>query len=231
MNNNHCDVANNTIHTVIKMCLLLPLLITSLFLSGCESTYYSAMEGIGFHKRDILVDRIEAAQESQQEGQEQFKSALEQFKSVVNFDGGDLEKIYTRLNDEYEASVDAADTIRDRIENVDSVAQALFEEWSVELDQYTNTNLRRDSERQLQDTQRRYKKLLAAMRKAEKSIDPVLDTLRDNTLYLKHNLNARAISSLKGELGNVNNNVNSLIKAMEQAIQESDSFIKQFKQG
>jgi hypothetical protein len=28
-------------------------------LVGCESTYYSAMESIGSHKRDILVDRIE----------------------------------------------------------------------------------------------------------------------------------------------------------------------------
>ena len=210
--------------------LFIPLVLITLMLSACESTYYSAMEEIGIHKRDILIDRIEEAQQAQQEGQEQFKSALEQFKSVANFDGGDLEKMYNRLNDEYENSVEAGEDIRDRIEKVDSVATALFEEWQEELGQYTNANLRRDSERQLKDTERRYQRLLSAMRKAEKSIDPVLNTLRDNTLYLKHNLNARAISSLKGELGNINSNVSNLIKAMEKAIQESDSFIKQFKQ-
>ncbi|MDG1772512.1 MAG: DUF2959 domain-containing protein [Oceanicoccus sp.] len=214
-----------------KPLAILFIVVLGVFLCGCESTYYSAMEEVGYHKRDILIDRIEQAQEAQIEGQEQFKSALEQFKSVVNFDGGELEEVYNQLNDEYENSVEAAEEISNRIEKVDSVASALFDEWSDELDQYTSTNLRRDSERKLKETQRRYKNLLNAMRKTEKSIDPVLNTLRDNTLYLKHNLNARAISSLKNELGTVNKNVNALIDNMEQAIRESDAFIKQLKQG
>ncbi len=202
----------------------------ALTLIGCQSTYFGALESMGIHKREILIDRIEDAQEAQVEGQEQFKNALERFKSVVNFDGGELEENYYLLNDEFEQSEKAATTIRDRIDSVDSVAEALFEEWESELDQYTNANLRRDSLRQLKATQKRYSKLMTAMRRAEKSIDPVLDTLRDNVLYLKHNLNARAINSLKSELSNVNRNVNVLIKAMDQAISESDSFIKQLKQ-
>jgi SMC interacting uncharacterized protein involved in chromosome segregation len=205
------------------------LLLLSATLAGCETTYYNAMEKVGFHKREILVDRITAAQQAQTEGRQQFKSALEQFRSVVNFDGGELEQIYHRLNDEFKRSEAVAAEISERINSVDAVAEALFDEWSEELDQYSNGNLRRDSARQLQDTQQRYQRLLTAMRKAQKSIDPVLDALRDNTLYLKHNLNARAISSLKAELGTVNRNVSALITAMDQAIAESDSFLKQFK--
>jgi len=205
------------------------LLLLSATLAGCETTYYNAMEKVGFHKREILVDRITAAQQAQTEGRQQFKSALEQFRSVVNFDGGELEQIYHRLNDEFERSEAVAAEISERINSVDAVAEALFDEWSEELDQYSNGNLRRDSARQLQDTQQRYQRLLTAMRKAQKSINPVLDALRDNTLYLKHNLNARAISSLKAELGTVNRNVSALITAMDQAIAESDSFLKQFK--
>jgi SMC interacting uncharacterized protein involved in chromosome segregation len=205
------------------------LLLLSATLAGCETTYYNAMEKVGFHKREILVDRITAAQQAQTEGRQQFKSALEQFRSVVNFDGGELEQIYHRLNDEFERSEAVAAEISERINSVDAVAEALFDEWSEELDQYSNGNLRRDSARQLQDTRQRYQRLLTAMRKAQKSIDPVLDALRDNTLYLKHNLNARAISSLKAELGTVNRNVSALITAMDQAIAESDSFLKQFK--
>ncbi|WP_101759832.1 DUF2959 domain-containing protein [Oceanicoccus sp. KOV_DT_Chl] len=202
-----------------------------ILLTACESTYYNAMEEIGIHKRDILIDRLEEAQQAQQEGQQQFKNALEQFKAVASFDGGDVETMYNRLNDEYEDSVAAAENISNRIEKVDSVAQALFDEWKEELGQYTNQNLRRDSERKLQDTQRRYKNLLNAMQKAEKSIAPVLATLHDNTLYLKHNLNARAISSLKNELGNVNRNVSSLLAEMEKAIKESDTFISELRKG
>lgn len=207
------------------------LLTTVISLTACETVVYDALEKVGYHKRDILIDRIDAAQASQTEGQEQFKSALEQFKSVINFDGSDLEVTYDQLNDEYEASVDAADEIHERIDSVKNVADALFDEWQEELEQYSNASLRRDSERQLKDTRRRYSKVLGAMRRAEKAIDPVLASLKDNTLYLKHNLNARAIASLKNELGTVDNDVNALLTAMQQAINESNAFIDELREG
>lgn len=207
--------------------LLIPLLCFAL--AGCESAYYDVMEKVGVHKREILIDRIVEAQESQQDGQQQFKDALEQFRSVVNFDGGELEDMYTSLNGEYEDSVDAADQIRDRIDAVEDVAGALFDEWETELGEYTSASLRRDSERQLRDTQRRYERLMSAMRRAEKSIEPVLATLKDNTLYLKHNLNARAIASLKGELDTVNTDVDALVEAMQRAIDESNQFISELR--
>ena len=207
------------------------LLTAVISLTACETVVYDALEKVGYHKRDILIDRIDAAQASQTEGQEQFKSALEQFKSVINFDGGDLEVTLDLLNDEYEASVDAADEIHDRINSVKNVADALFDEWQEELEQYSNASLRRDSERQLKDTRCRYSKVLGAMRRAEKAIDPVLASLKDNTLYLKHNLNARAIASLKNELGTVDNDVNALLTAMQQAINESNAFIDELRGG
>jgi len=206
--------------------LLMLLFIT---LAGCESTYYNAMEQFGVHKREILIDRIEDAQTAQEDGQEQFKNALEQFQAVVNFDGGDLEAIYNKLNSEYEDSVDAADTIRDRIGAVESVAEALFSEWETELNEYSSASLKRDSQRQLEQTRKRFSRLMSSMRNAERTIDPVLASLKDNVLYLKHNLNARAIASLKGELSNVNEDVNNLIQAMQRAINESNAFIDQMK--
>jgi hypothetical protein len=204
-------------------------LLGALFLVGCETAYYDALERIGIPKRDVLIDRIESAQEAQEEGQQQFKDALEQFQAVVNFDGGELQDVYEKLSDEYEDSVDAAENISARIDSVESVANALFDEWRDELDEYSNDRYRRDSERQLKATERRYNRLLSSMRKAESSIDPVLTTLKDNVLYLKHNLNARAIASLKGELGTVNQDVAALVATMQSAIDESNAFIAELR--
>jgi ElaB/YqjD/DUF883 family membrane-anchored ribosome-binding protein len=200
-----------------------------LMLSSCQSAYYNTMEQFGVHKRDILVDRITDAQSAQQEGQQQFQDALEQFRSVVNFDGGELEAVYEKLNGEFEDSEAAADKIRDRIKDVERVADALFDEWTGELELYSNQTLRGESESQLRETRTRYERLIASMHRAEDTLDPVLDSLRDNTLYLKHNLNARAIASLRGELDSIDNNVDVLIAAMQAAIAESDSFIAQMR--
>jgi len=210
---------------------LILITIASFILSACESVYYDAMEKVGVHKREIMIDRIEAAQEAQEEGQQQFKDALEQFQTVLNFDGGDLEDVYKQLNSEYEDSVAAAENITTKIDSVASVSDALFSEWEGELAEYTSANLRRDSERQLKETRRQYERLMRAMRRAERTIDPVLSSLKDNVRYLKHNLNARAIASLKGELGNVNDDVERLIAAMQSAINESNSFVNQLREG
>jgi len=198
-------------------------------LSGCESMKYSALEKVGIHKRDILIDRIEDTQEVQTDGQEQFQSALEQFRSVVAFDGGELEQMYNKFNDEYEACEQAAEDIEDHIDSVESVANALFSEWQEELGQYQNAKLRRASERQLQNTKQRYRQILGAMRQSERAVQPVLAILRDNVLFLKHNLNARAVGSLRGELANIDREVAQLTASMQRSITESQRFIDSLK--
>ena len=205
------------------------LILAVVVLVGCKTASYSTMEQFGVEKREILVDRIGDAQKAQEEGQEQFQDALEQFRSVVNFDGGELERIYNRLNSEFEDTEEAAARIRQRVEAVDTVAEDLFNEWEDELDDYTNQNLRRDSEQQLRTTRNRYTQLITAMRRAEQSMDPVLDSLRDNVLYLRHNLNAIAVASLRGELDAINNDVDRLLDAMNEAIAESNSFINEMR--
>jgi len=212
-----------TKHNAIKTGLLL----IGLILGGCQSAYYSTLEKVGYHKRDILVERVGKARDAQQEGKEQFKSALEKFSSVLNFKGGALEDKYKQLSEEYEDSEEAADDVRSRIDAVESVAEALFEEWKEELGEYTNASLKRDSKNKLRNTRKRYKKLITAMRRAEKKMDPVLNAFKDQVLYLKHNLNAKAIMSLQKELRTVKSNIAALVKDMEKSIHEADTFIRE----
>lgn len=200
-----------------------------LTLAGCQSAYYSAMEKVGLHKRDILVDRVEDARDSQQDAKEQFKDALERYRSVVQVDGGELEERYEALNSEFEASENSAREVRDRINAVEDVAEALFKEWKQELDEYSNASLRATSQRNLERTQKDYRVLLQRMKAAEKRIDPVLDVLRDQVLFLKHNLNARAIGALKGEYRTLEGNVDQLLAEMQRAIDEADVFIRQLQ--
>ena len=203
--------------------------VAMLMLTGCQSAYYAAWEKVGVEKRDILVDRVENAKESQEEAQEQFRSALEAFGAVVAFDGGELEDVYDRLNGQYEDSVAAAEDVTARIDKVEGVAEALFDEWQEELEKYQNASLKRDSASKLRETQRRYKSLMKAMRNAESKMAPVLSALQDNVLYLKHNLNASAIGALQGELSTIENNVAQLLRQMNAAIEESDAFIASMK--
>ncbi|HIP53523.1 MAG TPA: DUF2959 domain-containing protein [Chromatiales bacterium] len=196
-----------------------------LMVEGCATVQYAALEKVGVHKRDILVDRVQEARYAQEKAKEQFVSAYERFAALVNVEGGDLEKSYKKLKRDLDRSEKATQEIDERIEAVESVAEDLFDEWHRELDQYSSPVLRQKSEKNLTFTRHRYEVLIDKMKKARARIDPVLFVMQDYTLFLKHNLNAKALASLKGEAGAVEAKVADLVREMEQAIAEADRFI------
>ncbi|AUM12196.1 DUF2959 domain-containing protein [Ketobacter alkanivorans] len=211
------------IRTALLSCLLV-------LISACQSMYYDAMEQVGYHKRDILVDRVEEVQDAQKEAKEQFASALEQYQALIKIEDQDLLDKYNALNDEFEDSKEAAQQVTDRINAVESVSEALFDEWQDELALYSNANLKKQSAQKLAATQKKYNALIKSMRLAESRMQPVLGALQDQVLYLKHNLNARAIDGLKGELSTIETNVARLISDMEKSIAQSEAFIAELNQ-
>ncbi|MCS6129014.1 DUF2959 domain-containing protein [Shewanella baltica] len=202
------------------------LIAASLLLSGCQSAYYGAMEKVGYHKRDIMVDRVKDAKESQEDAQKEFSSALEEMQALLNHDGGNLEKAYNKAKDEYESAQSAADNVSNRIKKVEDVAEALFDEWQGEIGEISKASLRRNSEAKLKETRRAYEQLIKSMHRAESKMPPILTAMKDNMLYLKHNLNAQAIGAIKGEFASLQTDISGLIKEMNKSINESNKFIE-----
>ena len=203
-----------------------PILLILLFTSGCNSLYYGTMEKFGKYKRDILVDRVKSARDAQQETKEQFTSALDKFKSVVNVPSGKLLEKYDLLKGELDKSEAKAAAVKKRIADVEDVSKALFDEWTKELDQYKNADLRAESKKKLDQTRQKYTLLINAMKKADSKIEPVLSAFRDQVLFLKHNLNAQAVASLQSEVTTMEADTGKLIEEMEKSIAEADTFIK-----
>ena len=209
--------------------LFLPLISATLLLTSCSNVYYGAMEKVGVHKRDIMVTRVKKARTSEQKAKEVFKDALDEFTAVTGYKGGDLEKQYKRVNKAYLSSEKQASDVKARHDDVESVSKALFREWKKEIKLYESAELKAESTKQLKAAQARYTDLMAAMRRAEKSLDPVLRKFRDHSLFLKHNLNSKAIASLEGQVKTTRIEVSRLIKEMEAAIAEADSFIRELE--
>ena len=201
------------------------MVVTPVFLSGCATAAYNIQEKFGIEKRDILVDRVKTASKSQTEAKEEFVDALEAFRAVVNVDAGELETVYDDLTRAYDRAKGQSDEVRSRVSSVKRVARDLFKEWEGELGNYSDAGLRRASERQLRDTQTRYQMLADKMDAATESMDPVLSVFSDRVLYLKHNLNARAIAALNTETADLEDDVARLIAEMEQSISAANAFI------
>jgi hypothetical protein len=213
-----------------RRCLALLLIaVMPTLVVGCDSIYYRTMKKFGKEKRDILVSRVKDARASQADAQKEFKSALERFQAIVEVDGGSLEDKYKKLNAELERSEDRANAVKTRIDAVREVSKDLFKEWNDELAKYSDRQLRQESERELRDTRRRTEALIASMARAQARIEPILRPLRDRVLFLKHNLNARALGSLTKELDTVRTGVDELVADMQRSITEADAFIAEME--
>jgi hypothetical protein len=202
--------------------------ITSLSLGGCQtvrSGYYNAWEKFGYAKRERLVDNVKAAAAEQGEAKKQFATALEEFKSVVNYDGGNLEPVYNKLKKEYDRCVSSAGDVNGKIDAVKNVAKSLFSEWQGEVNQISDASLKSKSQKLFDRTQDAYEEMIARMDTAAATMKPVLTSFNDRVLFIKGNLNAQAIASLKGTELELGNEIDKLIREMEASIREADEFI------
>jgi len=202
-----------------------------LALSGsCTGVYYAGLEKIGIPKRDVLETRVENAQRAQVDVKEQFRSALDRFRATVKVNGGELEERYDTMRDELDRCEKRARELKSRIDAVEDVAEALFDEWEDELRAYRRADLREASARRLAETRRRYVPMVKAMRRAEKRVEPVLGALQDVVLALKHQLNAKVIGQLQGELNTVEREVQAMMEAMNSSIAEANQFLGDLNQ-
>ena len=211
---------------IVRSLSLLALAIFLVAAAGCRSTYYAAYEKFGVYKRDLLKKRVVAARDEQKEAGEQFQDALTRLKSLYGFDGGKLEKAYATLQGDYDDCAEKTASVRKRIKDMESVAGDLFGEWEKEIKEISTPALKNTSRRQLRETRNRYEEMHGALKSAEGSMEPVLRQFKDYVLALKHNLNAAAIASLKGEATTIQADISKLITQMNQSIAQADSFIK-----
>ncbi|HEV2295131.1 MAG TPA: DUF2959 domain-containing protein [Tepidisphaeraceae bacterium] len=203
-------------------------LIIAFLVPGCATTrkvYYDAWEKLGYAKRERLVDNVKEARQEQVEAKQQFASALEEFKSVVNFKGGDLEKMYNKLNDAYRDAESQANEVTEKITGVKRVADALFTEWKGEIAEIREASLQQSSQKLYIQTRDNYRQMIQRMDAAAATMDPVLQRFKDRVLFIKSNLNAQAIASLSGTEVELGEDIERLIREMEASIAEADRFI------
>ena len=194
-------------------------------LAGCTSSYYKAMKTFGKEKRDILVSRVKDSKKDQQQAREQIKTTMESFQELTGFQGGSLEKNYKKLNGEYEHAAESAQKLHNRIDSIDQVSSDLFKEWQGEIDGMQNKKLKQQSSGLLRQARLNEAGYIKSMRQTEAKMTPIITAFHDQVIFLKHNLNARAIGSLKGTSAKMSTDVDVLMMSLDSSMAQADSLI------
>ncbi|MBP6343913.1 MAG: DUF2959 family protein [Candidatus Omnitrophica bacterium] len=195
--------------------------------SGCQTLYNTTLEKVfGVEKRQIFKKSVEDVNAQQKKAQETFQDSITRLKELYNFKGGQLESVYNKLKSSFENAQSEADKVHERIQNMDGVAKSMFSEWDKEIKTYSNPVFAENSRKQYSETKSRYSVLIKSVRESEASMKPVLKQLSDHVMYLKHNLNASSIGTLKGESSAIESQIEGLVDGMNKSIAEADSFIR-----
>jgi hypothetical protein len=203
----------------------LALVVSLSLLTGCTSLYYKAQEKLGNEKRDILIDRVKKGRKEQEQAKEQYKTTLEAFQAVTGFSGGKTEEIYKKLKKEYDEAAERTKKVSDRINSIEQVSGDMFTEWQQEIDTMNNRDLKAKSRNLMRDAKARYTPLIRKMKDVEQRAKPVLKAFEDQVLFIKHNLNAEAVTSLKSTVLKMDVEVTKLVADIEASTKEADAFL------
>jgi hypothetical protein len=132
---------------------------------------------------------------------------------------------YKTLIREYELAEKRANEVNLQIAAVEQSAETMFAEWEADLSEYTTEALRKSSEEKLASARARYEKLMTTMNSTEEKMRPILATLRDHVLFLKHSLTSEGVASLQGSVASLQADLDSLHEGIEKTVTQSNEFI------
>lgn len=204
----------------------LNLVLITLLITSCSTLYYKSWEMLGKEKRDLLASNLNDLNDDQSDAKEEFTDVLSRIRSEYKFSEGLLEQTYDQMKSDYDDLEEESQEVSERINKVEAIAVDLFEEWSEEADQFENKQYAKSSREQLSRTQKSFKKVSIKARASEKKMKKALSRFKDQVIFLKHNLNARVVSQLAGELKLIEKEMEGLIKEINASIETSKGFVE-----
>lgn len=194
---------------------------------GCSSVYYAAMEQLGWERRDLLVNRVETARDSQSEALTRFLDALGELHDLTQSDAADLPKQFAEFQTAYRAAKAQAVDVQRRVTAVENSGKSLFSEWHADVAATRDSTTRARAQQLCDASEARYRHLLASMQQASAAMPPVLDALGAPLVSLKSNLTPEAVGALQPDLAATAKQVDALASQLEQAIGEANVFVRQ----
>jgi DNA repair exonuclease SbcCD ATPase subunit len=195
-------------------------------LFGCKSsTYYEAAETVGYEKREMLIDRLQEARDSQVGAKQQMQTALYTLRRIGSVPETELEDLHDDLATEVNRAKDQLDDLHDDIAAVESVARSLFDDWEDDLAKFENQEARNRSQEELRDTRKRHETLVAELRSSERKLQRIMPRLEDQARVLEHAEELGRSPSLTDDLDDVREEISTLIEELDDSIDRTQRFI------
>lgn len=160
---------------------------------------------------DDLVAAVENVQKELDASKGSMLAAVQGLQAITAPDfQGDAVKAHKELVEVVENSEDQADELRGAIEDMQAASVPVFDQWTKDLEAYSNPEMRQRSQARLSAARERYDAVLAAVEPLLVEYEAVNQTLRDHVLFLKHDMNPAALATIQDDVRSVAKDAASL---------------------
>jgi hypothetical protein len=153
---------------------------------------------------DDLVEAVEKVNGELDSSKESMLAAVQKLQAVTAPDfKGDAVAAYKDLKKTIDSSDDQANDLRKCVEKMQAAAEPVFDQWTKDLEAYSNPEMRARSQQRLAAARERFDTVVAAVEPVLVEYETINQTLHDHALFLSHDMNPAAIATIQGDVRSV----------------------------
>jgi hypothetical protein len=176
---------------------------------------------------DDLLARIERVQVDSVVSKEAAQASLDELAALCASDfSGNAKQSYSKLLEKMDLSEKQAHRLRDSVEPMRQSAEAVFRQWTTDLQAFGSSRMRQRSQTRLDETQSRYQAVFASSQSALIAYEAFNNDMRDRALFLGHDLNASAVAELSGDIQSLQEEVHALDVRLDAIATAARSYVE-----
>ena len=153
---------------------------------------------------DDLVASVERVNSELDASKTKLLGAVQTLQKVTAPDfKGDAVEGHKELVRAIDDSEDQTDDLRKSVERMQAEAEPVFNQWTKDLEGYSNPEMRQRSQARLAAARERYDAVVAAVTPVLVECEAVNQTLGDHALFLKHDMNPAALATIQDDVKKV----------------------------
>jgi uncharacterized coiled-coil DUF342 family protein len=191
--------------------------------AGAQPIFGSDPEGL--KRTDNLIKKAEDLVKETTSAREQIGKTLDTYNSIFASDTKDVKKAYKGVEGEMENTEKKREDVRKKLDETKLEADAYFTSWKESLQQIGNPDLRKKSETRMGETRAKFDGILGTIGEARAAYEPFITNMKDQWVYLGHDLNPSGISSLKPERDKLNVTAKELFGKIDASTKKATEYI------
>lgn len=176
-------------------------------------------------RTDRLIEKAEEVVEEAAEARTQIGKTLETYNAIFAKDTEDIPKTYKRVESEMKKTEKQREDVRKKLAEMTTEAEAYFAGWGESLREINDPDLRKRSESRMTETRAQLDGIMAAVREAREAYEPFMTRMKDQWVYLGHDLNPSGIESLKPDVEKLNAQAKELFQKIDAGTEKAGEYI------